>query len=445
MSLVNLELKLLFRNRGFLLQLAVYLVLSLGAVVIGFNHYNKQLTEIEKQHQFAAADIAQWQAAGDKATPGGLGYYLHSPAVKTPSPWSILFKGESQELLTINRIRLLALQGQLYNEPINNSEHLRLTWLDLGFVWVYLLPLLIGFITVTRLAEDKQTGRWQLFSANLSTGSKLLITRIAISVSVLFILNVLVLLAATAFTDITLSLDTVWLLTILFCYMLFWASVSYLISKLVKQANLSVLAFVVSWLVLAIAIPSARFSSQLDVSQSNTGVSLLMTQRQSINDSWDRDKQADLDTFLAAYPKWQETSKLGEAFDWKWYYAMQTLSDDAAKPMANDYLTHIENANKAPVFRALSPVLNVDLLLTRLANTDRQSDLDMKAQVTDWYNALKDHWYPYLFFNKAYSPQAIADAPKFSYLANTAKDALQLLWLLLLTACLIALSYKRKY
>ena len=344
----------------------------------------------------------------------------------------------------INRVRMLALQAQLYNEPINNTEHLRLSWLDLGFVWVYLLPLLIGFITVTRLADDKDTGRWRLFSANSNVTERLLITRISASVALLFAINVLMLLTVIAFTPINFKLDAIWLCTVLFCYMLFWACVSYLISKLVKQASLSVLTFVIVWLCLCVAVPATRFTAQLDVSQSQKGVSLLLEQRQSINNSWDRDKQADLERFLSAYPKWQDTSKLGEKFDWKWYYAMQTLSDDAVMQYANDYERGIREANSADIARIMSQVLNTDLLLSRLADTDRQSDLSMKNQVTAWYNLLKDHWYPYLFFEKTYSSDLIESAPRFHYKADQSRDAAKIVWILLAIFVLFIVGKSRK-
>ena len=96
MSLLQLELKLLVKNKAFLAQLCVYLVLATIAIGVGVNHYQAQLKAIDKQAGYHQSDKEFWQNAGEKATLGFLGYYLYAPVVKTPSPWSALFKGESQ-------------------------------------------------------------------------------------------------------------------------------------------------------------------------------------------------------------------------------------------------------------------------------------------------------------------------------------------------------------
>ncbi len=436
MNQATLELKLLLRNKGFIIQLITYGVIALIALWIGHQNYDNQLQSILKQTSQYQYELETWKGNSD-ADPGSIGYYLYTPIAKTPSPWSILFRGESQEHMDLYRIRLLALQGQLHAEPLENSEHLRLTWLDLGFVWVYLLPLLIGLSLVTRTAEDKDTQRWQLFNTLLSNPVRFLAVRSAVLFTVVFLLNLTILALAILAFNLTINGDLVWLVALLFVYQLFWLCCVNLISHTVDKPQFSVVVFVFTWLFCTFILPSTQYLVSLDKSHAETGMDLLISQRQSINTAWDRNKQDDLTLFLEKYPEYKETSPLVGRFDWKWYYAMQTLSDDAVSSQYQKYTDNIAQSNRNTWARILSPSLNFELLLTRFANTDQQSQQNFEQQIIAWHQSQKAYWYPYLFFDLTYQPTVLDQAPAFQYSMNSHKDSVNIFWLI--TACLLFL------
>lgn len=80
---------------------------------------------------------------------------------------------------------------------------------------------------------------------------------------------------------------------------------------------------------------------------------LRIEQRQKINDSWDRDKQADSSAFLQRHPQQADTSPITGRFAWHWCYAMLQISDEAEVAhrygqAQSDLATHL---------RLLSPTL----------------------------------------------------------------------------------------
>src|SRR5690606_23617029 len=146
------------------------------SLLIGMHSLAVQDRQFQESQEYLASEQARWQSKGEEADPGYIGYYLFSPAQFQASPWAGLFPGERREVLSQLRIRLLAVQGQLYGTPMINIAHLHVGWLDLTFVWLYLLPLLIGLISVTCAAEDRSSGRWPLLVSQ-SLGAQSFVAR----------------------------------------------------------------------------------------------------------------------------------------------------------------------------------------------------------------------------------------------------------------------------
>lgn len=441
MNICSIELKILLRNKGFLVQMLAFLLLGVSAIFLGVNHYQQQLKDINEQNAYYQSDLKKL-SQDPKSTPGSLGYYLYTPAVKTPSPWSALFHGESHEQSNMLRIRLLALTGQIHAKPLNNEEHLRMGWLNLGFVWVYLLPILIGVTTVTRLAEDKATGRWQFMSFQIRHFAKHILLRNSMSFVVIFALNIVLLLVSAFMLQLPV-VSILWVGALLLCYQTFWFLLANVIGIKIIKPQLAILGFVIAWIVFCFVLPSMRYLTHINAEHVENGIASLVTQRQVMNESWDQDRQKNLDVFLAQNPQYQKTEALGQAFDWKWYYAMQSLSDMAAKSYDDAYKTDVVNANQSVLFQVLSPALNMEQLLNRLADTDRQSEIQFKEQVQQWHHALQDYWYPYLFLNKHYSADAIKNAPHFTYQNVEQKQYSALFWMVLLSLVLAVFLVKR--
>lgn len=410
MNNFKMELLLLIRSRSMLLLCLAYFIIGLCALFFGITQFyseQNKIAELEARYQ---QDVSQWQQKVEAEGAGYAAYYLFNPVAFKPSPWSALFSGERKENLVLQRVRLLAVHGQIHGSPINNSEHSALGVLDIEFIWLYLLPLLIGLISVTCIADDRRLGRWPMVSV-ITSVKLLLIRRLAVRFTLVTLVNAVIILMACAFLSLKFDSNLLWVLATLIGYQVFWFLVSAIIMVFFLNARQSVLIFVATWMMSAWLIPAMHYNGSLDADTYNTGVELLVNQRQDMNDSWDRDKHADLEQFIKQYPQWQTTKPLGDAFDWKWYFAMQKRSDDKVSALAAQYLDN-KNDTKS-LLQWLSPTLMTQILFEDIANTGAADYQSWMSSVIAWHANTQNFWFPYFFLDKPFNKDDLAAIPKF--------------------------------
>lgn len=450
MNNLKMEFLLLVRNRSIILLCFAYLLIGILALGFGVQRYyseQNQIAELEARYQ---QDIADWKKkAGsepiDSYRAGYAAYYLFNPVALTPSPWSALFSGERKENYVLQRVRLLAVNGQIHGSPIKNSEHSALGTLDVQFVWLYLMPLLIGLISVTCIADDRRLGRWPLVNALTSiktlVARRLLIRFLLVSLLNLAIILLSLLLLPIGLLPIEIGSNLFWVIGALACYQLFWFLIAAVIIVSYLNAKQSILMLVGVWLITAWFIPAIHFNGSLNPDTYNAGIELLVNQRQDMNDSWDRDKQADFQQFLQQYPEWKDTTPLGNDFDWKWYYAMQKRSDDKVSELADQYLL----SHSDGIWQWLSPTLMTQYFLEDIADTGSIDYQDWIEDVVEWHSRTQEFWFPYFYFDKQFDREHIGSVPEFLFNAETHSSVRFLLYwglLFLLCFCLLTLSYQ---
>lgn len=439
MNLVALELKLLCKSRAVVLLCAAYVLLAFAALFAGQQRFLQDTNAIEQLQAHYSADRQEWRKKAQARGAGYAAYYLSVPATFEPSPWAILFRGERAENDVFQRIRLLSVQGQIHGSPIRNVEHSVVGNLDVGFVWLYLLPVLIGLISVTCVADDKRLGRWPLLSA-LASAPSLVARRLALRFALVLWLNVAVLFVAVLSMPALLSSTLFKIFFLLFMYSVFWILVAALIIYFYLNARQSTLVFIGVWIFSVWMIPSVVYMSQLDSRTYNTGIELLAMQRQYMNDSWDRNKKMDFEEFIALNPKWQGGEPLGTGFEWKWYFAMQKASDQRVGALAESYFA--SRTQVQSIFKWLSPTLVAQRMLEDLSHTGAKDQQDYLKAIVQWHQALQDFWFPYFFYGKAFKAESIDGIPEFRFQAkNSSFLGLSLYWLVFIGSLLVVVVF----
>ena len=411
-QLISFELKRLFHGAATKISLLVFILSGLLAIYLGANSYKSLIIDQVKSSIVFKKEREHVQAREKLPEMGSLAYYAHSPTAWNLSPWAALFIGQSQNNLVAMKVNALALQGQINNkETINPSKH-RAGGFDLGFILAYMLPILIGVLCVNLLSEERQSGRWRLLSAFANHSAKKLIWRalwlrfilVTLIISLLFLCSALLLnlpFDSLFFTLIGLSLT----------YAAFWFFVSALIMSFNKSSLYNSLAFIASWLIIAIIVPGAihlMLSSQFS---ENEILKASTTQRLVLNDGWDEDKQAALETFAKAYPQYQEKLTYEGSFHWKWYYAMQQLSDLAVKENWQKHMTQQQNKQAwLTKLSLLSPSLLFQTQLNKLAGTDTSAHREYLESIQAYHQQIREFIYPYLFND---TPVTKADVDAF--------------------------------
>ena len=144
---------------------------------------------------------------------------------------------------------------------------------------------------------------------------------------------------------------------------------------------------------------------------------MLFDQREYMHDSWDRDKQADFDAYLQDYPQWQTTEPtLQQPFDWRWYYAMQHMSDvivEEAVAQFSDSRVHSHQIGNQVAW--LSPVMRLQYSMNRFADTDMLASQAFLDQIGDYHQQLRDYFFDFYFFDKPFTEADFANIPVFEY------------------------------
>ena len=414
------ELRLLRRNRSFLVLLAVYTAAALLAIVAGetaLQHSLELRSQVETHYQ---SELDQWRAQDEVIEAGYLGYYQSVPTAPVISPWAALFTGESPEHNWNLRVRLLALYGQLYASEIQHYDNTVLSGFDLGFLWVYLLPIIIGLLCVNIIADEKNSGRWPLLRGQARSLSHFLYGRLTIYFLLLALLNGAILLFATAMLDITVDRKWAAIFKLLLVYQFFWFAVATAIARGERSAGFNVLSYSGVWLTAAFLLPGLHYLKQMNSEELDTGIAIVMEQREQMNDSWDRDKNADFAQFLQKNPQWRHTTPLPEAFHWKWYYAMQDMSDAAVQKNVETLKELRVHAYQiANRWAWLSPVMSFQQSLNSAAGTHGRAHQDYLDKVTEYHGQLKAFYYPHYFFEQPFPREKLSEIPRMQHALST--------------------------
>lgn len=434
------ELRLLLRNRVFVILMFSYVLAALIAIASGHQRYEQQVLQNQQVEQHYHHELETWRDGDEPLEAGYVGYYQFVPTAVTPSPWAALFIGEGLEHTWNLRIRLLALYGQIYASEIRHYDNWLLGHFDLAFIWVYLLPVVIGLFAVNTIADEKTSGRWPLLRAQAKSSGHFLRSRLNVLFLLISALNFLILLAAALVLPIAVDFTFASILLMLLAYQLFWFALAYLIARQAKNATFNVLSYCSVWLIVALFLPGMHYLTRMNSDEMNLGITVMMEQREQMNDSWDRDKNADFAKFLGLNPQWRETGALPDAFHWKWYYAMQSMSDAAVLDEVEQLKAlRMQAYDSAEKWAWISPVMSLQQTLTSVAGTDGVAHQAYLDQIKVFHQNLQKHFYPHYFFDQPYASARLDEIPRLESQANAGNARTGLIQLIASNAMLLLL------
>ncbi|MCG7548059.1 DUF3526 domain-containing protein [Pseudoalteromonas sp. Of7M-16] len=445
MLLFKLECKRLFSGAVNKLVLLLFLVAGIFAIYQGAQGYKTLRIDQYKSKIVFQKEREHVNKRETLPAAGSLAYYASAPTEWKLSPWAALFVGESHSSMVATKVRATALQSQIFNREIVNPAQQRTGGLDLGFVLVYLLPLVIGILTVTLISDEQHAGRWRMLNALPTSAFSQVAKQLALRFAVIWLLVILLLVSAAIL--LSLPFDGIFwtVLAATSLYMVFWFSIAALIMSFGKSSVFNSLTYLSSWVVFAMLLPSAVHLYLSNQYQTNAPLEISLKQRVTLNDGWDKDKQQTLNTFLQHESNWQDTTPLGEAFDWKWYYAQQHLSDVEVEQLWQQYReTNLMRQQSLQRLSVLSPSLFFQLKLNQLANTSSADQADYRLQVAEYHQQIRHFFYDFMFFDKPVTKTDVENFPLFEAKTLTKGiDVWQLLTSTLFILVLVIVATRR--
>ena len=396
--LIRLEVARVIRSGG--VGVAVLLLLGLGAYA---GWQGNQRIQAAKAATVTAETAYRDQLAylssiyPPTTEAGELLYYLAFPAPQPLSPLSALASGRTEVETASLRIRLLALEGQLYEHETLNPRLAAAGDLDLSFILIALLPLFVIAITYDIVSGERERGTWQM-ARLFARRRRLVAAKIGARVILAAGLVLSLLLIGALLAGIDADGRAGWAAVLIALHTLFWFALCLGVAGGRRSSTTNAMILVGVWVALTFLAPAVLRLTNAILYPVPEALELTVRQRQGYHEAWDLPKAATMDGFFEDYPQWSDQTVPEDEFTWAWYYAMNHRGDRAARDASRAYRDILTRRDEwARRWSLLVPPLATQIALDRLSSTDLGTQLAYQEAVRLYHERLKAHFQPLLF------------------------------------------------
>ncbi|GGP52199.1 DUF3526 domain-containing protein [Shewanella saliphila] len=424
-SNLSREANFLAKQRYVLMFLSIVFFLAGFSVWSGISETQSQITTIERLLEKDAID--RNHVLEKQADYGSAAYYSFHLTYSPPSDIAFAAMGQRDIYPWKHRIRMLALEGQIYETDADNPELSFLGKFDFAFLVSVLLPLFVILLLHDIRSAEREAGRYDLLITTARKQQRLWLSRAVVLCSALA-LAILIPFAVGAWL-FKASLTSVGLMIlVVIAHLLFWMllTLAFTASKTAsKQSSAQTASVLLAiWLSVSVLIPVTSDIAIEEMVQSPNGGEIVLTQREFVNGAWDLPFAATWEAFLATHPQWQDSTQMDSQFEWKWYYAFQQVGDQKAEALSQAYRdATLEKDAWASRLAFISPPMLAQRLMSSIAETDTQAAMRYEQQIRDYHQALRQFYYPLLFNETGYNVEKMSDLPQFAQPINTSKNA----------------------
>jgi ABC-2 type transport system permease protein len=436
MQLLRFELLLLLRNRLCAFALACVLTCSALALHQGDQVIRHQIGERQRVSGLLDAQNSARALAipGAGADAGDLAYYSFHPAADTHNEWSLAALGNRRFEPSVQRIRMLGLQAQLYDGQAQNPEISIAGSFDFSFVAVFLLPLLCIVLCHNVYSSECETGRMALLQTCGARVQKLFQMRLFVRAGCAWIAVFLPLLLFALYQRLSIT-PLVLIAFGLLMYVAFWTLAVAGLAPARHSSAMNAVSGLTFWVALVLLVPQL---GQMLINQAIAtpqGKQIALAHRKSVASAWDIPKQESFNVFFRAHPEWQDTAPVLGRFHWKWYYAFHHAADMQLADTVQAYEAQIRARQRAADYLAfVSPAIALQSLLERIADSRIERVLAKRTAITEFHTELRRYFYPFVFDERLMTRAEFLAAPRLQNKKTLAINAVMqglaaLVWL----------------
>lgn len=390
------EFKFMLRDKAVLVWLSLAFVFSVVAVTLGLNEVSQQRAEITELKQLD--QIEREVALADQSDWGSAAYYTFHLTYDPPSDFAFAAMGQRDISPWKHRIRMLALEGQIYETDANNPDFALIGRFDFVFIASLIAPLLVILLLFDLRSGEQVAGRLRLIEASAPNPRKLWRLRTTLRVGSLALALCLPVLIGGLLSGAT-------TMTLLFCilavcvYLGFWAALTLWLTPAIRTGAYNLTVMLGVWLLLCAVVPATLTQAISRAVPLPDGGEIVLTQREAVNDAWDIPKEDTFRPFIARHPEMAaHTALTSDSFEWKWYYAFQQVGDETAEPLSQAYRDAQARRDALAKWSSLlSPATLLQRSLERLASTDMQAAIAYEQSMRDYHANLRAWHYPKIF------------------------------------------------
>ncbi len=389
--------KSFFRTKIFLVSLVLLLTVGLISILIGKHYLIKQEKTIVTAQKFQEERIERnLEYHSDDL--GLLLYYLRFTLIKAPTTFSAISIGQSDINPLLQAVTIRALEGQKYDTDFENPSLLMSGNLDLGFVIIYLFPLVLIAMTFNLYSEEKELGTWKIVAAQTVGKTRFLLKKLLVRILFVLVILIFLLFLASVILQIPVNYTFIAICIQSILYLSFWSALCLWIISRKKDSSFNALILISIWVVLTILAPAIVNNYVLNAYQVPEALNAMVAQRDGYHEKWDLKKNATMTGFLEAYPQYKKYPVPEDKFSWIWYYGMQHMGDleskDISIKMKEKMMMRASVSKKVALF---IPTIHTQLIFNSLAGTDMESHLKFLDALTEFHENLRLSFYTKIF------------------------------------------------
>jgi len=409
------ELKFMFRDKAVWVWLSLAFVFSVAAVSLGLNEVSQQRAEIAELQKLDR--IERKAALSDQSDWGSAAYYTFHLTYDPPSDFAFAAMGQRDVSPWKHRIRMLALEGQIYETDANNPDFALIGRFDFAFIASLIAPLLVILLLFDLRSGEQIAGRLRLIEASAGDAKKLWQTRAGLRISVLAIALCLPVIIGSVISGAG-------IMTLLFCilavclYLAIWTVLTLWLTPATRTGAYNLTIMLGVWLLLCAVLPATLTQAISRSVPLPDGGEIVLTQREAVNDAWDMPKMKTYEPFLERHSEWAEYTDwdIDDGFEWKWYYAFQQVGDQKAEGLSQAYRQgQSERDRLAASLSLFSPASLMQRQLEKLARTDASASFAYETRVRNFHAELREWHYSRMFPDSPFDVETVkSELPTFS-------------------------------
>lgn len=329
---------------------------------------------------------------------GNVLYFNTFYTVNAPSPWSAFSLGQRDVYPYNLKIRMLAVEGQLYDTDLTNPVTLLFGNFDSAFVFIFLFPLLIVALTYNLLSAEQESGVWTMVRSQPVSAVRVLTLKFAVRLLAVLSAAGLLLVAGCLYLRVPIDGRIGAVAGLVGLYLLFWFGVAAVVISWGRSSSFNAVALLGIWILLAVLAPTALNVVLTNALPVPEALANTIQQREGYHEKWDRPKAETMRKFYRNYPELRAYTVPSDKFSWGWYYAMQEMGDEES------VLTSVRLVRKLAERQRWTervglwlPTVNALDQLNKLAGTDLGTHLGYLQAVRRYHEQIRRHFYPAIF------------------------------------------------
>lgn len=390
------------------------IVFGLSTISVSFG-----LKEIDNQNKIIKslidADYQDRQSESEKLkTWGGAAYYNFHLTYDLPSNFAFAAIGMRDIQPWKHRIRMLALEGQIYERDVGNPVTALIGRFDFSFFVAFIIPIILIILLHDLRAREIIAGRQYLLEATVRQALSFWFIRACVPSCAIFLCLILPLIVAGIIAATPLA--TLFLASLsVFLYIFFWTFLCFFISLWRKSDSVILMTLLTIWILTSVVLPVAARIIIDRLVPVPSGADILLLQREAVNDAWDLPREVTMNAFFERHPQWSDYQPIKNSFEWQWYYAFQQVGDQKTENLSTDYKDgRLKRDCLAAWISWLLPASFIERRLQSLANTNLASSIAYEKNIRDYHAALRNFYYPRLFRNESFDKNQLKNLPTYS-------------------------------